>query len=49
MMFNPTKEELELRKRIEQCEDEEKKKKLKKELFDLEEKMFEKKRNSPFC
>ena len=44
MMFNPTKEELELRKRIEQCEDEEKKKK----LFDLEEKMFEEKRNSPF-
>lgn len=49
MMFNPTKEELELRKKIEQCKDKEKLKKLKEELFELEERMFEEKRNSPFC
>lgn len=49
MMFNPTEEELILRKKIEKCDDEKELKRLKKELYDLEEKMFEKKRNSPFC
>lgn len=49
MMLNPSEKELKLKEKISQCKDEKEEKKLRNELFLLEEERFKQIEDSPFC